>query len=295
MTGQVKMPILVIGTHRSGTTLLGRALGHHPEVAYWEEPRHVWSWGHNFRPDDLLTAADATPRIKSHIQRCCQRFLISRGKARLADKTPSNCLRMAFVHEIFPDALFLHIFRDGRAVVHSTDTVVRTRMPDTEWYARRLLGTPVWEWPALLPRAWRTLGRRLLGADMKFWGPQPPGWRQWLKEDSRLMILAKQWRYTIEPVLDYRSSIPPSQWLDIRYEDLVTEPAAFAGKIAQFARLTRSSEFENHLERECRRDRIDAWRSHLGGGPLEEMRPVLKPILERLGYQWETHEGPTAG
>ena len=38
----VSRPILVVGTHRSGTTLLGRALGHHPEVAYWEEPRHVF-------------------------------------------------------------------------------------------------------------------------------------------------------------------------------------------------------------------------------------------------------------
>ncbi len=286
MTTAIEAPILVIGTHRSGTTLLGRALPHHPEVCYWEEPRHVWSWRHNFRGDDRLTAADATPRIKTHIRRSFARYLEKSGRPRIAEKTPSNCLRLEFIDEIFPDALFIHIYRDGRAVVHSTDVVTRTKTPETRWYARRLFGTPVWEWPAMVPRAWRTLGRRLLGADMAYWGPQPPGWREWLRRDPRLVVLAKQWRYTLEPVLDWRARMPPSRWLDIRYENLVRDPGRYAHEIERFARLAPSPGFRSHLESECHADRVDSWRSALDDGHLKELRPVLEPALERLGYAW---------
>ncbi len=282
----IREPIFVIGTHRSGTTLLGRALGHHPEVGYWEEPRHVWSWGHNYRPDDRLGAADATPRIQAQVRKSFGRFLVASGRARLAEKTPSNCLRLEFIREIFPDARFVHIFRDGRAVVSSTEVVTATRKPKREWYLRRLLGTPVWEWPALVPRAWRTLGRRLFGGEMAFWGPQPPGWRQWLRRDPRLVVLAKQWRYTIEPVPEARRTIPAEQWLDLAYEDLVRDPAGHGRQIESFGRLPHSAAFVEHLERECRVDRVDAWRQRLEDGSLEELRPVLEPVLEELGYAW---------
>ena len=282
----IRQPIFVIGTHRSGTTLLGRALGHHPEIAYWEEPRHVWSWGHNYRPDDRLGAADATPRIKAHIRRRFERFLDAAGRPRLAEKTPSNCLRLEFIREIFPDAYFVHIFRDGRAVVSSTEVVTETRRPDREWYLRRLLGTPLWEWPAFLPRAWRTLGRRLFGGEMAFWGPQPPGWRDWLRQDPRLVVLAKQWRYTIEPVLEVRRSMPAGRWLDLAYEELVRDPAGSGRGIERFGGLRHSDSFVEHLERECRVDRVDAWRERLGESSLEQVRPVIEPVLARLGYAW---------
>lgn len=282
----LRKPIFVIGTHRSGTTFLGRALARHPEVAYWEEPRHVWSRGFNFRPDDALAATDATPRVKARIHRAFARYSESSGRPRLAEKTPSNCLRLEFIDAVFPDALFVHIYRDGRAVVHSAEIKTRTGKLEPKLYARRLLGTPFWEWPALLPRAWYALAPRLLGREMTFWGPRPPGWRRWLREDERLVVLAKQWRYTLEPVLDFRDKISASRWLDVRYEHLVTDPGRLARAIATFARLSTDPTFEENLERECRSDRVSAWRSKLDEQPLQELRPILEPTLERLGYAW---------
>jgi hypothetical protein len=287
MVTSIRAPIIVVGTHRSGTTLLGRAIGTHPDVAYWEEPREVWSWGHHSRPDDLLTADMVSPRIAAHVKRRFGRFLEQSGRSRFAEKTPSNCLRLEFIREIFPDARFLHIFRDGRAVVHSTDVMTRNvRIPLMEQGPRRLLGTPLRAWPALLPRVWRTLGRRTLGLPMEFWGPQPPGWRDWVRQDPPLIVLAKQWRHTVEPILRFRASQPADQWLDVRYEDLVTRPGRLAEDIEAFAGLEGSASFRDHLVSECRTDRIDAWREHLGADELASLRPVLEPPLRQLGYDW---------
>lgn len=279
-------PLLVIGTHRSGTTLLGRALQRHRDVAYWEEPRHVWSWGHNYRGDDRLEAGDATPRIRKHIRGRFERFLEATGKSRLAEKTPSNCLRLDFIREIFPDAQYLHIYRDARAVVHSMEVVLATDHPRAAGWVPRLLGTPVWEWPAFAGRAWRTLGRRLLGRPMEFWGPRPPGWHQWVRSDPRPVVVAKQWLYCIEPVFEFRDRIDRAQWLDIKYEELVTDPLTFARRIEDFAGLAPDPAFQRHLVENCRLDRIDAWRSHLDHEKLESIRPILQPTLDRLGYAW---------
>lgn len=283
----IEAPIFVIGTHRSGTTLLGRALGNHPELAYCEEPRQVWSRGYNYRRDDSLTAADATPRVRERVRRSFQRFLAAAGRPRLAEKTPSNCLRLEFIHAIFPDALFVHIHRDARAVISSTDLVTRTRRPEREWYLRRLLGTPVWEWPALLPRAWRTLGRRLLGREMAFWGPRPPGWQRWVREDDRLTVLAKQWRYTIEPVLEFRRRMPAAQWLELPYDDLVGDPAGVAAELERFGRLAASASFAEKLVEECDPQRAEAWRARSGAEGLERVRSIVEPVMARLGYAWE--------
>ncbi len=143
MDSPSEAPIFVIGTHRSGTTLLGRALAHHPDVAYWEEPRHIWSRGNNFKPDDVLTAAEATAKVKARVRRAFERYVA-------ADR--------------------------------------RAWTPEAQFIGPRLLGTPFWEWPALIPRAWRTLGRKLFAGEMAFWGPQLPGWRDWLGQDPRIVV-----------------------------------------------------------------------------------------------------------
>jgi hypothetical protein len=39
---QLHNPIFIIGTARSGTTLLVRLLGSHPDIANWSEANVIW-------------------------------------------------------------------------------------------------------------------------------------------------------------------------------------------------------------------------------------------------------------
>lgn len=285
MSATVTQPIIIIGTHRSGTTFLGQVLDQHPDTAYWEEPRHVWVYGNTYKHDDKLTKADLTPKILRHIRKEFAKYLARSGKPRLLEKTPSNCLRLEVVHEAFPDARFVHIYRDGRAVVRSTREV-NTGTPDAQWIFKRLLGMPVWEWPSLVPRAFRTFGAKFLGGKMSMWGPLPPGWREWAEHDPQHVLLAKQWRYTLEPVLEFRETLPEGQWLDMRYEDFMREPEARCREILAFCGLSESEEVLSYVRKTVDPTRKDKWRDELTDEQMADMEPVLRQTVERLGYQW---------
>ena len=48
-----------------------------------------------------------------------EQFAASQGLARWGDKTPDYCRHLPLIRELFPDAQFLHVVRDGRDVAHS--------------------------------------------------------------------------------------------------------------------------------------------------------------------------------
>ena len=70
---EVREPLYVVGTGRSGTTILGIILSMHPDVGFLNEPKALWAGLHD--EEDLigsyndnkanyrLGTADATPRI----------------------------------------------------------------------------------------------------------------------------------------------------------------------------------------------------------------------------------------
>ncbi|MCH7799415.1 MAG: sulfotransferase [Planctomycetes bacterium] len=127
--------------------MLGRIFAQHPDVAYWPEPRPIWMYRHAYRPHHELGAEDLTPVIARHIDRSFARFLARSGRSRFAEKTPSNCLRIPFIHALYPDCRIINILRDGREVVGAA-----FRMQTIGAHPSRLMArvreTPLWEWPA---------------------------------------------------------------------------------------------------------------------------------------------------
>ena len=238
------------------------------------------------RSDDRLTAKDAKPGIARHIRGTFRERVEKEGKSRFCEKTPSNCLRLDFIETVFPDAVYVHIYRDGRAVVRSTGKVLG-RGPDTHWAAKRLLGTPVWEWPAYAPRAARTIGRKLMGKKMTFWGPRPPGWRSWLKQGlPSHVVRGKQWVGTIEPVLEFRERVDPTRWIDMAYEAFMDDPEAQFDRLREHAGLPPAEEPLAYLRKGVDPSRQARWREELTDQELEDLRPHMEPTLRKLGYEW---------
>lgn len=139
------MPI-VVGVGRSGTTLLRLMLDAHPEIAIPPETHFLYrlsklrSKGESLRQDFLDVVLNSHEwddfRIPEEVlrqqlaslepfrtddgARLFYRLYAERfGKRRWGDKTPGYVLRMTAIQKMLPEARFIHIVRDGRAVAAS--------------------------------------------------------------------------------------------------------------------------------------------------------------------------------
>jgi hypothetical protein len=118
-------PIFVIGAPRSGTTLLRLILDSHPRISCGEETHFLRDLeaivGRHWR----LVASYGIERDwwLERLRRLYLDFqaevLAVSGKARWAEKDPTYTLVLAFIDELFPDALYVHLVRDGHDVVAS--------------------------------------------------------------------------------------------------------------------------------------------------------------------------------
>lgn len=283
----VDRPILLIGTHRSGTTWLGRSLGASQDVAYWVEPRHVWAYRNWFRPDDSLDESHASDSVVKYIRERFLQFTNAAGKTRFCEKTPSNCLRIPFIQRVFPDARYIFLIRDGRAVFRSTQEIqqggigwgrVGQRIRETSWR----------DLPAFADRLpW--MFRKLTGRPLKFWGVRPPGWKEWLKSDSPAVMVAKQWAASITAADEAFASVPPEQVFRIRYEDLTSGDEESLQKMRdmlEFAELSDGSRIAEQLRCSNAQRGEEKWKAEISDKLLEEIRPHLEPTLARFGYRW---------
>jgi len=131
-------PLLILGVRRSGTTLLRVMLDRHSELAVPDESyfvpqladRHLRRVDPDAFVDDLRrlnTLAEwdvplnkvrarlspAMP-IGAAIATVYAVYAEEQGKRRWGDKTPMYMQNLRLLEKLFPDALFVHLIRDGR-------------------------------------------------------------------------------------------------------------------------------------------------------------------------------------
>ncbi|MEL6499197.1 MAG: sulfotransferase [Planctomycetota bacterium] len=281
-------PIILIGTQRSGTTYLGDALGRQPDAAYWIEPRHVWVRGNAYTPDDRLTADHATPRVRSQIRKTFYDYTRKQSRPRLTEKTPSNCLRLPFIDAVFPEAKLLLIVRDGRSVLRSTGEIINKGMP-TSRIVRRALETHPADWPAEFGRLASAVTRKVTKKPLRYWGPRPPGWRDWIGLPADAM-LANQWVGGLSTALDDAETLnrqhDGDRVLVFKYEQLMREPRETASRIAAFCELADQDAFVDYITSTADATRMDKWRAQFDDATLEQIEPIMRDKLESLGYTW---------
>lgn len=136
---------------------------------------------------------------------------------RLLEKTPKNALRIPFLNALFPDAMFIYLFRDPYENISSIMEAWRSN----RWVTYNEL--PGWNgnWSLLLP----------------------PGWQK-LKGKSLEEIAAFQWREANQYILNDLAKLPRERWSTISYRQLVTAPGVEIQRLCSFI----GTDFDAHLE-----------------------------------------------
>ena len=115
-----RSPVFIIGAARSGTKFLRDVLAASPEVACVPyDINYVWRYKNENYSHDALAVDSVTEKVTASIRRNISSLSGVKINQILVEKTVSNSLRVPFVATVCPNAHFVHLVRDGRAVTES--------------------------------------------------------------------------------------------------------------------------------------------------------------------------------
>lgn len=204
--------LFVVGSGRSGTTLLRAMLDAHPDLTIPGESYFIEQMARrrdgfrrdgrfardlfeaelfadlrfrawNLPPDAVRAEFDERPPvdIASAVRGTYRAAAARMGKTRWGDKTPSYALCVPLLADLLPEAVFVHLVRDPRDVAAS--------------YARA------------------------------GWGPRT------------MTAAGHAWRSRVVAAAGAGRALGPGRYLEVRYEDLVGDPAAHLARICDLAAL----------------------------------------------------------
>jgi hypothetical protein len=127
-----KKPIFIVGSPRSGTTLMRYIIDAHPNI--FCPPCETFLFNtlnttfNGFIWKDHYAQLPFTRKalikwLRKYILDLFGNLALKTGKRRWAEKTPSHILFMDFINEVFPDAQFIHMIRNGYDVVKSLKNI----------------------------------------------------------------------------------------------------------------------------------------------------------------------------
>jgi hypothetical protein len=257
-------PVFLIGCSRSGTTATYETLAASPTlISIGYELPQFWDglWG----PAHNGWDSEAFFRL----------FYARVGKGRILDKTCINILRVPYLLALFPEAHFVYLYRDGRANVSS---LIDGWENDAHFGLTQFLGAS--------PEPVAIDGGRF--TEWSFF--LPPGWRDY-NSAALEDVCAFQWSKANEMALDARGQVPPAQWTEIRYEDLLDQPLQTFERV--FARL--GLDFDAPLRDICSNlakrptslvsgtPEREKWKKR-NQARVDRVMDRLQPMLRRLGY-----------
>lgn len=295
-------PILVVGAARSGTHLLASTINRNFDVAYTGEVNELWKRYVPASRTDLIPAPCATSPVIRRLREDFRRISLERGGKRILEKTPANTLRLPFVTRVFPDAVIIHVLRDGRDVALSARKQYRgdyrkiTKIDDSRIGMQERVN--------ILFRTATRKRRNGMGAKALFsnfsrywngalsllelraetmWGPRFPGFEECYRRYSTLEVAALQWRTSVECAQNFIASRPDLPVCEVHYEDLIASPEEVLRDVFEFIATNDCPSPE-----EIHHNVIDGgkgWREQLSLNEKQALSEHIESVLISLGYE----------
>jgi len=223
-------PVIIVAAPRSGSTLLFESLS--TAFDFWtiggESHRLIESIP-KFNPlsgqcdSNALTAEDANPKIVQQIRIWFYERLrdasgrpigdvqnLSLFRPRLLEKTPKNALRVSLLDRIFPDALFIYLYRNPRENISAIMDA---------WESGRFETYPSLPgrngpWSLLLPTHWQDYHQATVAE-----------------------IAAFQWQSANHSIVDELCKLDPARWMTVSYGQQVKSLSETMQRIGDFCQI----------------------------------------------------------
>jgi hypothetical protein len=132
-------------------------------------------------------------------------------RPRLLEKTPKNALRVSLLNAIFPDALFIYLYRNPRENISS--------MMDA-WESGRFV-------------TYRSLPGRNTSWSLLL----PPGWRDYNNAPLE-EIAAFQWKSANMMILQELMKLDRNRWMAISYGQQIRQPVESIQRVCEFGEVS---------------------------------------------------------
>lgn len=253
----------IIGCARSGTSILGELIASHPQVKYVFEASQIWELGGMGENEShRLTAQAATPQVKAQIRAWFESQ--ASGANIVVEKNPRNSLRVPYVKEIFPEAKFIHIVRDGRDVACSL-----------------VPGCGGREWRHLKPPSWQEYYTTYSGAIRC-----AHVWKEVLEIALHDLLEVRHIQVRYEDLLNSPLSVARSIF-DFLEIDFHRNTVDFCSKIADDTSAPYHAQNQDRWYQNNHQKRIGRWQENLTSEEQHSINEMLNPLLTKLGYKSE--------
>ena len=293
----------IIGSGRSGTTLLGDILDLHPLLCRWYEPYFVMDRYFRNAPNDCRAAKDANEKVEKYIKGAYDHFRKRRGCRTVIDKSPRNSLKLPFLLEIFPEARFIHIIRDGRDATLSIykewqkrQTILKKRKyyQAIQSIRKFLVRQPLFEHKIAAVLFEIANFRDISRLNMVFqrykrwdgrvgWGPRFEGWQAEIDKVTTLELSALQWVKCLEAIVANRFIIKSNRYMEIRYEDFLIRPENILLEIFKFLALEFPPNFMDLIPT-LKVTNYNKWRQGFSAEQKACIGPIIQPLLDQYGF-----------
>ena len=201
-----------------------------------------------------LRASDVTPELKQSFRKFFFDRYRAQGKQVFVHKY-TGWSRVEFFKEIFPEAKFIHIVRDGRAVANSF-----LQMP---WWTG-FRGPENWYLGSLNERQQS----------------------QWDSSDRSFLVLAGlAWDILVTSIEQDTQRVGQDSVCTVRYEDFLNDPVGQIRKISDFSDLDFNKDFENRIgASRINSGRKQAFLADLSSSQVLELTSCITDSLAKYGY-----------
>lgn len=189
-------------------------------------------------------------RAASNLRAAVSAVRLASGAPVFVNKRIANNRRIPLLLRAFPDARFISLVRDGRAVALSLSKV--------DWWAESI----VW-WYGDTPERWAAEGR--------------DPWE----------MCARNWVEELHAVDAGLADVPRHQVLALSYESFLDEPLTTLQRLADFAGLAPSRPWDRSVGSLGFPDRNEAWRTRLDDEPADRITQIQCDELRKRGYALE--------